>query len=64
MAAHADTTSADVLGRASPGASGGNCRSWAEGDKIHAGLAAALAEPASVAKTSVLVVWEFSLDEQ
>jgi hypothetical protein len=43
MAADADTTSADVLGRANSGASGGNCHSWAEGNKLTSGLAAALA---------------------
>jgi hypothetical protein len=43
MAADADTTSADVLGRANSGASGRNCHSWAEGNKLAFGLAAALA---------------------
>ena len=43
LAADADTTSADVLGRANSGASGGNCNSWAEGNKLTSGLAAALA---------------------
>ena len=44
MAADADTTSADVLGRANSGASGGNCHPWAEGNKLTSGLAAALAQ--------------------
>jgi hypothetical protein len=43
MAADADTTSVDVLGRANSGASGGNCHSWAEGNKLTSGHAAALA---------------------
>jgi hypothetical protein len=44
MAADADTTSADTLGRANSSASGGNCHSWAEGNKLTSGLAAALAQ--------------------
>ena len=43
MAADADTTSADVLGRANSGASGGNRHSWAKGNKLTSGLAAARA---------------------
>ena len=43
MAADADTISADVLGRANSGVSGGNCHSWAKGNKLTSGPAAALA---------------------
>jgi hypothetical protein len=43
VAADADTTSADVLGRANSGASGGNRNSWAKGNKLTSGLAAARA---------------------
>ena len=43
MAADADTTSADVLGRANSGAFGGNRHSWAKGNKLTSGLAAARA---------------------
>ena len=44
MAADADTTSAETLGRANSSASGGNCHPWAEGNKLTSGLAAALAQ--------------------
>ncbi len=44
MAADADITSVDVLGRTNSGAFGGNCHPWAEGNKLTSGLAAALAQ--------------------
>jgi hypothetical protein len=43
MAADAVTTSANALGRPNSGALGGNCHSWAEGNKLTSGLASALA---------------------
>ena len=43
MAADADIISVYVLGRTNSGAFGGNCHSWAEGNKLTSGLATALA---------------------